>query len=160
MQTGNTDYINKNDLDKAYFQHDMAYVKYEDLTKRAQSDQVLRDKNFKIASNSKYDGHQRGLASMIYKFLDTQSSGSAIKSKVKSEFKRRTVYSSFKDNILDVNLAAMQLINKYNKRSRYLLRTIDLFSKYAWVVPLKGKKDTTIVHAFRKILENSKRKPN
>ena len=54
----------------------------------------------------------------------------------------------------------MQLISKYNKGIRYLLCAIDLFSKYAFVVPLKDKKGTTIVNAFQKILNNSKRKPN
>ena len=78
MQTGNTDFIYKNELDKACFQHDMAYGKSKDLEKRTQSDKVLKDKAFKIASNSKYDGYQRGLASMFYKFLDKKSSGSCI----------------------------------------------------------------------------------
>ena len=55
MQAGNTEYICKNDLDKACFQHDMAYVKFKDLNKRTQLDNVLRDKAFEIASNSKYD---------------------------------------------------------------------------------------------------------
>ena len=55
----------------------------------------------------------------------------------------------------------MQLISKYNKGIRYHLCVIDLFSKYAFVVPLKGKKGTTIVNAFQSILNNSKRrKPN
>ena len=54
----------------------------------------------------------------------------------------------------------MQLISKYNQRIRYLLCAIDLFSKYAFVVPLKDKKGTTIVNAFQSILENSKRKPD
>ena len=69
MQTGNTDFIYKNELDKACFQHDMAYGKSKDLVKRTQSDKVLRDKAFKIASDPKYDGYQRGLASMVYKFF-------------------------------------------------------------------------------------------
>ena len=69
MQTVNTDFIYRNELDKAYFQHDMAYGKSKDLTKRTQSDKFLRDKAFKIASDPKYDGYQRGLASMVYKFL-------------------------------------------------------------------------------------------
>ena len=60
MQTGDTTYINKNELDKAYFQHDMAYGKYNDLDKRTQSDKVLKEKDFKIANNPKYDGCQRG----------------------------------------------------------------------------------------------------
>ena len=54
----------------------------------------------------------------------------------------------------------MQLITKYNKRIRYLLYVIDLFSKYVWLVPLKNKKGVTIVNAFQNILDNSKRKPN
>ena len=65
MQTGNTDYIYKNELAKACFQHDMAYVKSKDLAKRAQLDELLRDKAFKLASDPKYNGFQRGLASMV-----------------------------------------------------------------------------------------------
>ena len=73
MQTGNTNFIYKNELDKACFQHDIVYGKSKDLTKRTQSDKILRDKAFKIASSLKYDGYQRGLASMVYKFLDEKS---------------------------------------------------------------------------------------
>ena len=67
MQTGNTDFIYRNELDKACFQHDMAYGKSKDLVKRTQSDKVLKDKAFKIASDPKYNGYQRGLALMVYK---------------------------------------------------------------------------------------------
>ena len=70
MQTGNINFIYRNDLDKACFQHDMAYGKSKDLVKRTQSDKVLKDKTFKIASDPKYDGYQRGLASMVYRFFD------------------------------------------------------------------------------------------
>ena len=70
MQTGNTNFIYKNELDKVCFQHDMANSKSKYLTKRTQSDKVLRDKAFKIASDPKYDGYQRGLALMLYKFFD------------------------------------------------------------------------------------------
>ena len=110
MQTGNTNYIYKNDLDKACFQHDIG--KYKDLTKGTQSHKVLRDKDFKIASNPKYYGYQRGLASMVFKFLDKKSTGSSIESMpnqlqlanelykpIIRKFKRRRVYSSLKDNI-------------------------------------------------------------
>ena len=69
MQTGNTDFIYKNELDKACFQHNMAFGKWKDLTKRTQSDNVLRDKAFKIASDPKHDGFPKGLASMVYKFF-------------------------------------------------------------------------------------------
>ena len=78
MQTGNTNFIYKNELDKACFQHDMAYGKSKDLVKRTQSDKVLKDKAFKIANDPKYDGYQRGLASMVYKFFNKKSSGSNI----------------------------------------------------------------------------------
>ena len=70
------------------------------------------------------------------------------------------MYSSFKDNIWGVDLADMQLIIKYNKGIRYLLCDIDLFIKYAFVVPLKDEKGTTIANAFQCILNNSKRKLN
>ena len=73
MQTGNTDFIYRNKLDKACFQHDMAYGKSKDLIKRTQSDKVLKDKAFKIANNPKYNGYQRGLASMVYKCFDKKS---------------------------------------------------------------------------------------
>ena len=78
MQTGNTNFIYKNELDKACFQHDMGYGKSKDLVKRTQSDKVLKNKTFKIASDPKYIGYQRGLASMVYKFFDKRSSGSGI----------------------------------------------------------------------------------
>ena len=68
-QTENTDFNYRNELDKAFFQHDMAYDNSKDLVKRNQSDKVLRDKAFKFASDPKYDGYQRGLASMVYKFF-------------------------------------------------------------------------------------------
>ena len=83
MQTRNTDYIYKNDLDKACFQHDMAYGKFKDFKKRTKSDKVLRDKAFEIACNPKYDGYQRGLASMVYKIFDKKSTGSGIKNEIK-----------------------------------------------------------------------------
>ena len=78
---GDTNYIYKNELDKACFKHDMAYGKYKDVKRRTQSDKVLKDKAFEIASNSKYDGYQRGLASMVYRFFDKKSKGSGIKKK-------------------------------------------------------------------------------
>ena len=78
MQLGNTDFIYRNELDKACFQHDMAYGKSKDLIKRTQSDKVLRYKVFKIASDPKYDGYQRGLDSMVYKFFDKKFSRSGV----------------------------------------------------------------------------------
>ena len=105
--------FDKNGLDKACFQHDAAYSKYKNLTKRTQADKVLKDKASAAASNPKYDGYQRGLASMVYKFFEEKSKGSGIKNEIKEnqqvanelhkpiiqKFKKRRVYSSFKDNI-------------------------------------------------------------
>ena len=76
MQTGNKDFKNENELDKGCFQHDMAYDEPKYLAKRTQSEKGLRDQAFKIASDPKYDGYQRGLTSMGYKFFDKKSSGS------------------------------------------------------------------------------------
>ena len=172
METGNTDFIYKNDLDKACFQHDMAYGKYKDLNKRTQSDKILRDKAFEIASNQKYDGYQRRLASMVYNFFDKKSAGSGVgfvlnrqlKNKIHQpilrKFKRGRICSPSKDNIWGVNLADMQLISKYNQRISYLLCSIDLFSKQAWVASLKDKKCIIIVNAYQSILDSSNRKPN
>ena len=151
----------------------MAYGKSKKFAKRTQSDKVLSDKAFKIASDPKYDGygHQRGIASMVYKFLDKKSSGSDVanepnyqltnelhKSIIKT-FKKRKVYSSFRDNIWHVDLADMQSLSKNNKGIKYLLCAIYLLSKYAWVVPLKDKKGTSIINAFQKIISEG-RKPN
>ena len=83
MQTGDTNYIYKNELDKACFQHDAAYSESKDLTKRTQSDKVLKKKAFEIGNNPKYDGYQRRLASMVYKFFDKKSKGTGIKSEIK-----------------------------------------------------------------------------
>ena len=141
IQSGNTDFIYKNEIDKACFQHDMAYGKSKDLVKRTQSDKVSRDKTFKIASNPKYDGYQRGLASMVYKFFDKKSKGSGITNEfnyqlanelhkpIIRKFKKIKVYSSFKDNIWGVDLADMQSLSKFNKEFKYLLCAIDYLLK-------------------------------
>ena len=131
-ETRDTSYIYKNELDKACFQHDMAYGDFKDLKRRTFSDKVLRDKAFNISKNRKYDGYQRGLSSMISNFVDKKSKGSGVNTKVKHNeqlakelhkpvirnFKKRTVYSRFKDNILGADLADMQLLSKFNKGFR------------------------------------------
>ena len=70
------------------------------------------------------------------------------------------MYSSFKDNIWGVVLADMQLWSKFHKAFRFLLCAIDIFSKSAWVIPLKDKKGISIVNEFQKILKEFNRKPN
>ena len=77
------------------------------------------------------------------------------------KFKKRKVYSGFRDNILGADLADMQLISKFNKRYIFLLCVIDIFSKYAWAIPLKDKKGTSSLNAFQGILDKSiECKPN
>ena len=79
LNTGQLSYIYKNDLDKACFQHDMAYNKFKDLEKRTQSNIVLKNKAYKVAANPKYNDYERGLVSMGYKFCDKKSKGSGLK---------------------------------------------------------------------------------
>ena len=173
-QTGDTRYIYRNELDKACFQHDSAYANHKDLINRTKSDKVLRSKAYNIASNPEYDGYQRGLASMVYKFFDKKSMGSGINTAklsssiladelhkpVIKNFEKRKVYSQFKDNIWGVDLADMQSLSRKNKGIKYLLCAIDLFSKYAFVIPLKDKKGISIVNTFDKTIKQSNRKPN
>ena len=185
-ETGDTNYIYKNELDKACFAHDAAYSYSKDLTKRTVADKILKNKAFDIAKDPKYDGYQRGLASMVYKFFDSKvaspdkksvgSGAKRVNTKIAPQneqlaeelhqpiirkFQKRKVYSAFKDNIWGVDLADMQLLSKYNKGIRFLLCVIDIFSKYASVVPLKDKKGISIVKAFQIILKQSNsRKPN
>ena len=68
----------KMNFDKDCFQHDIAYGNFKDLLKRTASDKILKDKAFKVVKNPKYDGYQRGLASMVYKFFDKKSAGSDV----------------------------------------------------------------------------------
>ena len=78
-ETGDSRYIYQNELDKACFQHDMAYEDFKGLTRRTASDKILRDKACNIAKNLKYDGYQRGLASMVYRFFNKKASGGIFK---------------------------------------------------------------------------------
>ena len=163
----------KNELDKACFVHDAAYSDSKDLRKRIIADKNLKNRAFDIAKDPKYDGYQRGLASMVYKFFDSKVSGSGadfipeneqlaneLHKPIIRKVEKRKVYSTFKDNIWGVDLADMQLLSKYNKGIRSLLCVIDIFSKYAWVVPLKDKKGISIVKTFQSILKQSNSKPN
>ena len=171
-RTGDKRYIYRNELDKACFQHDSAYADHKDLINRTGADKVLKNKAYDIASNPEYDGYQRGLASMVYKFFDKKSTGSGIKKgssliladelhkPIIKKFEKRKVYSQFKDNIWGVDLADMQSLSRKNEGIKYLLCVIDLYSKYAFVVPLKDKKRISIVNALNKIIKQSNRNPN
>ena len=105
---------------------------------------------------------------MVCKCFDKKSKGSGINepnyqlaSKLHKpiirKFKKRKVYSSFRDNTWSVDLTNMQSLSKYNKGIKYLLCVIDLFSKYAWVASIKDKKGTSMVNAFKKIISKKKK---
>ena len=123
-ETGDRSYIYINELDKACFAHDATYSDSEHLTKRTVADKILKNKAFDIAKDPKYDGYQRGLASMAYKFFDSKvsspdkksvgSGAKRVNTKITPQneqlaeelhkpiirtFKKRKVYSTFKDNI-------------------------------------------------------------
>ena len=135
-QTRDSRYMYRNELDKACFQHDMAYGDFKDLTKITAADKVLKNKAFNIAKDPNYDRYQRGLAFMVYKFFDKKTKGSGIttlanKSAIKSipqneqlshelhkpiirKIKKGKVHSAFKENIWAADLADIQLISKFN----------------------------------------------
>ena len=177
-ETEDTNFVYKNELDKVCFVHDAAYSDSKDLTKRTVADKILRNRAFNIAKDQKYDGYQRGLASMVYKRFDKKSKGSGAKhvntklapqnqrlaeelhKPIIRKFEKRKVHAAFKDNIWGADLADMQLLSKYIKGIRFLLCVIYIFGKYTWVVPLKGKKGISIATAFQSILKQSNRKPN
>ena len=142
-ETGDANYVFKNELDKACFLLDAAYSDSKDLTKRTIADKNLKNRAFDIAKDPKYDGYQRGLASMVYKCFDSKVSGSGAKlipenkqlanelhKQIIRQFEKRRVYSTFKDNIWGVDFADMHLLSKYNKGIRFLLCVIDIFRAF------------------------------
>ena len=142
---------------------------FKDLNRRTFADKVLPDKVFNIAKYPKNDGYQRGLASMVYNLFDKKTSDSGIKNEnisnkelvkeihkpVIRKFNERKIHSPFIDNIWGANSADMQLISKFDKGFR--LCVIDIYSNYAWVIPLKDKKGITITNAFQKNSNESNR---
>ena len=86
---------------------------------------------------------------MLGSGIENKQLADELHKRIIEKFKGRKVYSSFKDNIWGVDLADMQLISKFNKRIRYFLCTIDLFSRYAWVVPMKDKKVLALLMHFK-----------
>ena len=143
-QTGDLKYIFKNNLDKLCFVHDAAYINSKDLANRTVSDKVLEDRAYEISINTNYDGYQKGLVNMLYKFFDKKA-GLRTKANVKSvlaqeihkpvlkKFKRRKVYARFKDNVWAADLDEMGPLSTNNQGVKYLLCVIDIFTKYAWV---------------------------
>ena len=155
-QTGDTQYIYRNELDKACFQHDAAYADNKDLLNRTRADKILRYKAYGIANNPQYNGYQRGLASMVYKFFDTKAS-SPDKKIVGSGTTKSSSLERVNENIKLANELHKPIIRKFNKRKVYssfkeniwAADLPDIFSKYSFVVPLKDKKGISIVNAER-----------
>ena len=152
----------------------MAYGDFKDLPRRTAADKVLCDKAFNIGKNPRYDEYQRGVTSMTYKFFDKKTAGVVVKNEILQnkelaeelhkpiirKFEKRKVLSSFIDNIWVADLADMQWLSKFNKGIRFLLCVIDIFSKYAWVIPFEERKDIAITNAFQKILNEPRPQPN
>ena len=168
-ETGNLKHVHRNELDKACFAHDAAYSDSKNLAKRTISDKILKNRAYEIPRNCNYDRYQRALASMVYKFFDKKT-GSGIsvnkhlpeelhKSAIK-KFKRRKAYTRFKENIWAADLAEMESFSSKNKNVKNLLCVINVFTKYAWLKPLKNKKGKTVLNAFVEIVNESNRKPN
>ena len=137
----------------------------------------MKERVCKIATNRNYDGYLRELASVAYKFFDKKTgSGAIARSKagasvngelakelhtpVIKKFIRIKLDARFKDNIWAANLAEMGSLSSKNKNVKYLLCVIDVFTKYAWVKPLKDKKGRIVLKAFIYIANESNRKPN
>ena len=148
----------------------MTSENFKDLNSRTAADKILRDKTFNIAKIKKYDGYESGFASTVLIFFDKKLQVVLFKKKlckmtnqlklknykpIIRKIEKRKVHSSFTDNICGADLADMQLISKPNKGFRFLISVIDIYNKYARVIPLKDKKGTTITNAFQKILDES-----
>ena len=127
-RTGDTHLLYRNELDKACFKHGVVYAKYKDVENRLKSDQKLRNSAHDIASNPKYDGYQRGLASMVYKFFDSKvapldkkgmpSKGNAKPTVEPSALARSSLERTGNNKILAEELHK-PVIKKFNKRKVY-----------------------------------------
>ena len=123
LNKGKLSYIYKNDLDKACFQHDMAYNEFKDLEKRTQSDIVLKNKALKIASNPKYNGYERGLTSMAYRFFDKKSKGSGLKEN----------QGNFLQNLQLADELHKPIIRKF-KKEKCILHLETIFGVLIWLI--------------------------
>ena len=122
-RTSDTRYIYGNELDKACFQHDSAYADHKDLINRTEADKVLRDRAYDISSNPEYDGYQRGLASMVYKFFDKKSTAEPT-AKPSALALTGSGFKKLKNTAHNSSILADErhkpVIRKFNKRKVYL----------------------------------------
>ena len=152
-ETRDSRYIYQNELDNDCFQQ-VTYGDFKDLTKRTASDKILRDKAFDISKNPKYTEYQCGLASMVYEFsikktfrrtvknenISNKQLAEELHTKIIRKFNKRKIHSPFIENIWGADLPDIQLVSKFVFYCVFLSFFIDIFSKYAWVIPLKDKK--------------------
>ena len=166
-ETGNLKHLYVNELDKACFAHDAVYSESNNLYKRIVLDKILKYRAYEITRNGGYNKYQRALASMVYKFFNKKTgSGVSVNKQLAEElhkpvskkFKRMKVYVRFKVNIWAADLAEMESLSSKNKNVKYLLCVIDVFTKYAWVKPLKDKKVKTVLNVSIEIVNESNRK--
>ena len=129
----------------------------------------MKDRAYEIARNRNYVGYQGALASIVYKSFDKKAgSGVRVNEQLAEEwhklvikkFKRRKVYAKLKDNIWAANFVEMEPLFSKNKNVKYLLRVIDVFTKYTWVKLLEEKKDKIVLNTFIEVVNESNRKPN
>ena len=142
----------------------MAYEDIKDLTRRTASDKKLHDKVFNIAKNTKHDGSQLGLTSLVYRLktsgktaknenISNKELSEELHNPIMRPFEKRKVHSPFTNYIWDADLAEMQLISKFNEGICFLLCVFllcDILSKYARIIPLKDKRSYTITSTFQK----------
>ena len=160
-ETGNSRQLYRIELDKACFAHNAAYSDSKGLAKRTISDKILKCRNYEIPINQKFDGYQRTLVIMVYKFFDKKTGlcinvneqlGEELHKRIIKEIIIRKVCGIFKDNIWKADLAEMESLPSKNKNVKRFLCVIDVFTKYAWVKSLKDKKGKTVLNAFIEIL--------
>ena len=149
-ETRNPRHFYQSKLDKACFQCYMAHGVFKVLTRRATFEKILRDQAFNIAKCPNNEGYQSGLALMVYKLFNKELPEELHKPIIK-KFEKLKVHSPFIDIVLGAHLSDMQLISKTNKGtcfSSYIF--YQIFSKYAWVFPLKDKKVSQLLMLFKK----------
>ena len=125
------------------------------------------DRAYEIAINSKYEGCQRGLASVVYNFFDKKTvlrTGASVNEELSQDlykpvvkkFNERKVYANYKNNIWAADLAKMGFLSSKNCGVKYLSCVIDVFTKYGWIKPLKVRKARHVLHGFIEIVKESK----
>ena len=129
----------------------------------------MKLRNFEKLKNIRYDGYQRASTIVVFKFFHKKTGSAASVNEQLAEelhkpttktIKRRNVYARLKDNISATDLAGMESLFSKNKKVKYLLCVMGIFTKYPWVKPLKDKKLNTVFNAFMEIKNGSNHKPN